>query len=172
MNFYLLFTDTGKYMGYTDTKKIANKIIEQRKDFQTLYIEKFTEKMMNDTVKRDLYMSEGEIYQFYKIYLFEHEEWIVETKCAEYFQTLVNQIDDFFKSIPYLSFTEEEAEIIHKFAKQMNTVGNKMMYEYYSSEYPYKKLKIQGMLLDILKRYYTKKKKKVTVEHGSLFDFL
>jgi hypothetical protein len=155
MTFYLIFDKYGKLLGFTEDKKVAKKLVEQREDFQTLHIEKFTEKMMNDKVKQDLHLTGSEIFKYFGVYLFEHEEDDVYHGCFEYYTNSVNVIEGYLQALDFIKLTDEEKKVLEKYSAMMLEVGERMTSEYYLNENPQAKmLKIKKVILKILKDGY------------------
>lgn len=65
--YYFLFNKEGRFVGYTTFKKMAKGIVEQRKLFYPLKIEKIDEEIKIQLIGYD-------IFRYHGIYLFEHEE--------------------------------------------------------------------------------------------------
>lgn len=159
---YLIFDEYGKYMGYSDNKKKVQRLVNQRKKFQKLYVEKFNNKMLNQEVIHDLHMSEGDIFKYFGVYLFEHEEDSVYMDGFEKYRNMMDNIELYIQQVSKIKFEPEEEEIVMKYTAALHKTAELMMMDYFSTgEFNKSKhLNNEKFVLDIIKKIYKGGKKK------------
>lgn len=160
--FYLLFDEYGKYMGYSDNKKKVNKLIMQRKKFQKLYVEKFTSKMLNPQVIADIQMSEGDIFKYHGVYLFEHEEDSIYMEGFEKYRHMMDNIELYLQKVDFLKLSPEEYKVVAKYSAALHKTAELMMMDYFSTGdfHESKHINNDAFILDMLKKIYKERKKK------------
>jgi hypothetical protein len=160
MKVFIVFDDTGQYVGYSQERKLAEGLVDQRKDFQKLTVQKIKGEFVDEKMKSDLYNSEGEIFDYYGTFLFEHEQDSVHTSCYEYYNRAYKSVETYMQAISFIKLNDDEKGIMAEFTKEMLHMANCIEDEHYSSEEPYWNcFKVDKLAINILKEMYKGVKK-------------
>jgi hypothetical protein len=160
MGVYVIFDVEGKYIGYSDNKKFAKGLVKQRKKFQQLQMRKLKDSTVDDNLKKALYFSDGDIFDYYGTYLFEHEQDHVHNTCYSHYTKTYEAIQGFMEAVSFIKLNEKEMEIVAPYVKEMLHIGESIQDEYYTSDDPYATcFHIDKLALSILKDMYKEDEK-------------
>ena len=152
--YYFLFNKEGKFVGYTTFKKMAKGIVEQRKLFYPLKIEKISDEKIDEEIK--IQLIGYEIFRYHGIYLFEHEEDDIVITVYETITRNIEKLRDLQSFYPFLKFSDEEEKIMAEFYKIINDI---LYYVVDDDYFEYDELlercfKIKDIVMKILRDMY------------------
>jgi hypothetical protein len=151
--YYFLFNKEGKFVGYTTFKKMAKGIVDQRKLFYPLKIQKVSDDYVNKEIRNQLIGYD--IFNYHGVYLFEHEEDDIVTTVYETITRNIEKLRDLQSFYPFLKFSDEEEKIMAEFYKIINGILYVVDNDYYEYEEPLERcFKIKDMVMKILRDMY------------------
>jgi hypothetical protein len=159
MNYHLIFDPKGKLVGFTTKEEYAKGLIKQRKKFQELYTQKIREKSINEQMKKDLSLSELEVFSYGGAYLFEHEEDEIHTQTYEIFEKTFKVLDGFFQDVLKFKFNEDEAPVMGEFIISLEQAMEQLLEsnERFGDPEGFQIFNIKKVALELLKKKYKRR---------------
>lgn len=151
--YYFLFNKEGRFVGYTTFKKMAKGIVEQRKLFYPLKIEKISDEKIDEEIK--IHLIGYDIFNYHGVYLFEHEEDDIVMTVYGTFTRNIEKLRDLQSFYPFLKFSDEEEKIMAEFYKIINDILYVVDDDYFEyDEFLERCFKVKDIVMKILSDMY------------------
>lgn len=139
MNHYLLFNKYGKMIGYSNNKKVVNKIISTRK-YTKIYVEKISDKYLTDQNLVDIQNKKLTTSKLFNVDIFDYEGPLIIDKLVD-LSIIFYRLAELIK---YLKIDEDIDEFITLLDYQSKEII-KLLNDFDT------KIDVEGLIINILK---------------------